>query len=99
MAANSSGSSWNWRLPLTAFFGAGAATYVVSEGVPVLTLPITLNPACKIKGNVSINTGQRIYHVPGDKFYSETVIRPEYGESWFCSEEEARAAGWTRARR
>ncbi|MEI9417574.1 sunset domain-containing protein [Mesorhizobium sp. Cs1321R2N1] len=99
MAAGPSGSSWNWRLPIIAFVGAGAGTYVVSVGLPALTLPKAINPTCSIKGNISINTGERIYHMPGDKFYSETIIRPEYGEKWFCSEYEAMAAGWRRARR
>ena len=53
---------------------------------------------CNIKGNVSINSGERIYHLPGQEFYAETVIRLEYGERWFCSEAEARSAGWRKAR-
>ncbi|MGN7883611.1 sunset domain-containing protein [Ensifer sp. 22460] len=63
------------------------------------TLLSMVDPSCNIKGNVSINTGERIYHVPGQTFYSETVINSRYGERWFCSEAEARAAGWRRARR
>ena len=55
--------------------------------------------SCPIKGNISINSGQRIYHVPGQMFYDQTIISPEYGERWFCSEAEARAAGWRKARR
>jgi len=54
---------------------------------------------CNIKGNISINTGERIYHVPGQEHYWETKISPQYGERWFCSEAEARAAGWRRAKR
>lgn len=54
---------------------------------------------CAIKGNVSINSGERIYHVPGQDYYAGTVIRPEYGERWFCSEAEARQAGWRKAGR
>ena len=53
----------------------------------------------EIKGNISINTGERIYHVPGQEHYWETKISPQYGERWFCSESEARAAGWRKARR
>jgi len=56
-------------------------------------------PACNIKGNVSINTGERIYHVPGQKFYIPTKISPQYGERWFCTEAEARAAGWRKSKR
>lgn len=54
--------------------------------------------SCDIKGNISINSGERIYHVPGQEFYDDTVIRTEYGERWFCTEAEARAAGWRRAK-
>ena len=53
--------------------------------------------ACVIKGNVSTQ-GERIYHVPGQKYYDDTRISASHGERWFCSEEEARAAGWRRSR-
>lgn len=59
----------------------------------------SLAGACTVKGNISVDTGERIYHVPGQKFYEETRITPQKGERWFCSEEEARAAGWRKARR
>ena len=54
--------------------------------------------ACNIKGNISVSTGEKIYHMPGQEYYEETRISPEYGERWFCSEEEAIAAGWRRAK-
>jgi hypothetical protein len=53
--------------------------------------------SCNIKGNISINSGERIYHVPGQHYYAATKISPQYGERWFCSENEARAAGWRKA--
>jgi hypothetical protein len=53
---------------------------------------------CNIKGNISIETGERIYHVPGQKFYQQTRISPEHGERWFCSGDEARRAGWRKSR-
>jgi hypothetical protein len=53
---------------------------------------------CVIKGNIS-QSGERIYHVPGGKFYDRTVISVTKGERWFCSEAEAQAAGWRRSRR
>lgn len=52
---------------------------------------------CEIKGNVSYNSGARIYHVPGQYYYDETIINPLKGERWFCTEAEAQAAGWRRA--
>jgi hypothetical protein len=53
---------------------------------------------CNIKGNISIDTGERIFHVPGQEYYTATNISPQYGERWFCSEAEAWAAGWRKAR-
>lgn len=53
--------------------------------------------SCRIKGNIG-NSG-RIYHVPGGYYYDRTRIDTSRGERWFCSEAEARAAGWRRARR
>ncbi|GEC35697.1 sunset domain-containing protein [Sinorhizobium fredii] len=52
--------------------------------------------SCNIKGNVSI-TGERIFHVPGQEYYSQTRISPAYGERWFCSELDAWAAGWRKS--
>ncbi|AMY70050.1 thermonuclease family protein [Frigidibacter mobilis] len=51
--------------------------------------------ACQIKGNIS--SGGRIYHMPGSRSWAETRIDTGAGERWFCSESEARAAGWRRA--
>ena len=53
---------------------------------------------CLIKGNIS-SRGERIYHVPGGAYYSRTKISPATGERFFCSEAEAKAAGWRASRR
>ena len=57
--------------------------------------PSPSSPArnCAIKGNINSH-GERIYHLPGTRNYNETVITESKGERWFCSEAEARAAGW-----
>jgi len=54
---------------------------------------------CDIKGNISYYTGEKIYHVRGQEDYEKTEINEEKGERWFCSEEEAVAAGWRRAKK
>jgi endonuclease YncB( thermonuclease family) len=54
-----------------------------------------LQTSCVIKGNISPNG--RIYHLPGQQHYVRTKIDVGKGERWFCSEGEARAAGWRRA--
>ncbi|PWJ16911.1 thermonuclease family protein [Jannaschia seohaensis] len=52
---------------------------------------------CRIKGNVSASG--RIYHKPGDSSYAATRIDTGAGERWFCTEAEARRAGWRPPRR
>jgi len=52
------------------------------------------NPnGCDIKGNIN-SKGVRIYHAPGSTSYGATIIDESKGERWFCTEQEARAAGW-----
>jgi endonuclease YncB( thermonuclease family) len=53
---------------------------------------------CLIKGNIN-RRGDRIYHMPFHQHYGRTRIDENSGERWFCSEEEAQAAGWRRALR
>lgn len=53
---------------------------------------------CPIKGNIS-RSGERIFHMPGQRFYDQTTIRTEQGERWFCRVSDARAAGWRQAPR
>jgi hypothetical protein len=47
---------------------------------------------CLVKGNIS--SSGRIYHLPGSESYADTQINESKGERWFCTEAEARAAGW-----
>ncbi|HEY8108597.1 MAG TPA: hypothetical protein VIF43_01135, partial [Patescibacteria group bacterium] len=51
---------------------------------PSPTVEPTPKPTpCLIKGNISFNTGEKIYHLPGMEFYDETVIESEKGEKLF----------------
>ena len=62
----------------------------------------TATGACdqpRIKGNISLTTGEKIYHVPGGYYYDDTVIDEAKGERWFCTEAEAVAAGWRKSKR
>lgn len=52
---------------------------------------------CRIKGNISASG--HIYHMPGQRDYEATRISARRGERLFCTEAEARAAGWRRAKR
>lgn len=53
---------------------------------------------CDIKGNIN-RSGERIYHEPGQQHYERTIIDEASGERWFCTPDEAEAAGWRRALR
>jgi hypothetical protein len=41
---------------------------------------------------------QRLYHVPGQRYYNQTVISPSKGERYFCSEWDAWWAGWRKSK-
>ena len=86
---------WHLWMPLVAFFGAAGITCLASTDA--LSLHLSYRPGCNIKGNIN-DRGEYIYHMPGQKYYSRTVISTSRGERWFCSEEEAQAAGWRRAK-
>ncbi|WP_427857069.1 hypothetical protein [Devosia litorisediminis] len=78
-------------LVASAFMAFGLAMFVATAATA------GENDACNIKGNVSTR-GERIYHVPGQRYYDRTRISASHGERWFCSEAEARAAGWRRSK-
>lgn len=48
--------------------------------------------ACPIKGRVASRA--KLYVMPWMEGYDRIKIRASRGERWFCSEEEARQAGW-----
>lgn len=57
----------------------------------------TKNPKCTIKGN--IDRTKKTYHVPGCTQYPYAIVEEDIGEQWFCSESEAKAAGYTKSER
>lgn len=59
----------------------------------------TKNPKCTIKGNIDRFTDTRIYHTPGCAQYKTTLVEEDIGESWFCTEAQARKAGYVKSSR
>jgi len=55
------------------------------------------DPSCNIKGNISEKAYGRNYFVPGCPNYNRIKIDQRKGEAYFCNEEEAVAAGFTRS--
>jgi hypothetical protein len=58
--------------------------------------PLAPLTTCVIKGNISSHG--HIYHMPGQNYYAQTIIDESKGERWFCTEDEALAAGWRKAK-
>lgn len=85
--------------------GASVSATSSTSRAPQSPPPAQRQPVCDysgtsqrvIKGNVSFDTGEQIYHVPGGRYYDSTVINENYGERWFCTEADAQAAGWRRS--
>ena len=50
------------------------------------------NPQCTIKGNV--RRGVKTYLFPDCRSYQLTIIEKYKGDRWFCSEREAKQAGF-----
>lgn len=81
-----------------AYRAAGRAEVAQAQRVKVETAPVRLKSqpvqqasGCVIKGNIN-RKGERIYHMPSTKWYVQTRA-----EAMFCSEAEARAAGFRKA--
>lgn len=55
-------------------------------------------PHCTIKGEVNFVTRERVYYVQGQFYYGRATVSIPQGGRWFCSEVEARSAGWRRSR-
>jgi len=66
---------------------------------PPTSIEAVIDPNCVVKGNISISTGKKLYHVPGMEDYEGTEIHLDEGERWFCTEADAIAAGWRKAPR
>jgi len=56
------------------------------------------SPDCTIKGNVN-SAGECIYHKPTSRWYAQIKMRISKGTRWFCSVDEAEAAGCRETKR
>jgi endonuclease YncB( thermonuclease family) len=61
------------------------------------TAEVVAPAGCTIKGNVSASG--KVYHMPWNTWYDKVKMEPSRdglagGKRWFCSEQEAMAAGW-----
>jgi len=56
------------------------------------------SPDCMIKGNVN-RSGECIYHKPTSRWYAQIKMQVSKGTRWFCSVDEAEAAGCRETKR
>ena len=59
--------------------------------------PVPENPECVIKGNIDQSSWDHLYHLPNCRHYDKIVLNLDLGEQFFCTEEEAKSAGFTLA--
>ena len=92
---------WDWRVrnKKTTILGATKPP----EGAHAVLLasasgPVAPSPDCTIKGNVN-TAGECIYHTPTSRWYTQIKMKISKGTRWFCSVEEAEAAGCRETKR
>lgn len=54
--------------------------------------------SCLIKGNTRKDKGTKIYHLPECFNYEKIVIDESEGDRWFCAENEAQKAGFSKSK-
>jgi len=57
------------------------------------------NPNCIVKGNLENKrkSGRKIYYLPNCAQYKFVKVEKDLGEQWFCTEKEAKEAGYIKA--
>ena len=92
---------WDWRHRNSKTIILGAIS-VPLDAQKILIAPSATAAApsseCTIKGNVNRN-GERIYHEQQNRFYAKINMAIGGTKRWFCTQEEAEAAGWRKALR
>jgi endonuclease YncB( thermonuclease family) len=92
---------WDWRLrnKKTAILGSAKlpdnANAILLASASGSVAP---SPDCTIKGNVN-RAGECIYHQPTSRWYAKIKMQIAKGTRWFCSVDEAEAAGCRETKR
>ena len=92
---------WDWRVrnKKTAILGAAkppeSANAILLASASGSVAP---SPDCTIKGNVN-RSGECIYHQPSSRWYAKIEMKISKGTRWFCSVDEAEAAGCRETKR
>jgi endonuclease YncB( thermonuclease family) len=92
---------WDWRIRNKKTVILGAAKPPANANAILLASasgPVAPSPECTIKGNVN-GAGECIYHTPKSRWYAQIKMQVSKGTRWFCSVEDAEAAGCRETKR
>ena len=92
---------WDWRVrnKKTAILGAAKAPPNANAILLASASgPVAPSPDCTIKGNVN-SAGECIYHKPTSRWYAQIKMHISKGTRWFCSVDDAEAAGCRETKR
>jgi endonuclease YncB( thermonuclease family) len=92
---------WDWRIRNKKTPILGAAKPPPNARAILLASasgPVAPSPDCTIKGNVN-GAGECIYHTPKSRWYAQIRMQISKGTRWFCSVEDAEAAGCRETKR
>ena len=91
---------WDWRVrnKTTAILGAVNRRRPLADLLASASGLVAPSPDCTIKGNVN-RSGVCIYHKPTSRWYAQIKMKISKGTRWFCSVDEAEAAGCRETRR
>jgi hypothetical protein len=92
---------WDWRVRNKKTAILGAAKPPANANAILLASAsgsVAPSPDCTIKGNVN-RSGECIYHKPTSRWYAKIQMHISKGTRWFCSVDDAEAAGCRETRR
>jgi endonuclease YncB( thermonuclease family) len=92
---------WDWRVRNKKTVILGSAKPPPNANAILLASAsgsVAPSPDCTIKGNVN-GAGECIYHKPTSRWYAQIKMQINKGTRWFCSVDEAEAAGCRETRR
>ena len=90
-------SDWRHRNKTTTIMGTLKAPNAQAILLGPTATANAPSPECMIKGDIT-RARRRIYHMQNQKSYAR-IKMDKGGKRWFCTTEEAEAAGWRRALR
>jgi endonuclease YncB( thermonuclease family) len=92
---------WDWRVRNKKTVILGAAKPPENAHTILLASAsgsVAPSPDCVIKGNVN-HAGECIFHQPTSRWYARIEMKISKGTRWFCSVDEAEAAGCRETKR